>query len=119
MATFTKEFAILTNGTLTADGASEVVVGAKDATKVSLYGHATLGGTTPSLTVYVQTKDVNGNWHDVDNATAITATGAFKKVGITGPFGSFFRLRYDVDVADANETYTLVDASLVVEFEVA
>lgn len=110
--TITKEVALVTNATIAADGYSAGVT-CDRATKVSVYVDATLGGTTPSLQVFLQTKDANGNWHDVGSGTtAITATGTTKEVGITGPFGSAFRVRYDVDVASGNETYTNVDVSL-------
>lgn len=115
--TKTKSFIVKENATLTADGNSDPISCA-GASKVSLYVNATLGGTTPSLNAFVQTKDAAGNWRDVGSgAGAITATGTTEELGITGPFGDQFRVRFDVDVTDTNETYTGVDAVLAIEYD--
>lgn len=117
VATKTKSFLVSDDATITADGSSSAVT-VTGATKVSLYVKATLGGTTPSLNAYVECADGDGNYHDLGSgAGAITASGTTTEVGITGPFpGNKFRVRYDVDVANADETYTAVDATLSFEY---
>lgn len=119
MATKTKAYTILDAGSITEDGESAITATVENATKVSLYVTATLGGTTPSLNAYAQCQDATGNWHDLGSgAGAITATGSTTEVGITGPFpGTKFRVRYDVDVASADETYTGVDVVLSFEYD--
>jgi hypothetical protein len=109
-----KHFVLKTDATVAADGQTDVVK-VKNATRVTLLGRATLAGTTPSFKAQAQTKDANGNWHNLGSGSTITATGLVKEVGIAGPFGEDFRIDIDVDVADGNEAYTLVDLSLHVE----
>lgn len=118
VATKTAFFLVSDDATITADGSTATTATVSNATKVSLYVSATLGGTTPSLDAWVQCADADGNWWDLGSgAGAITATGTTSEVGITGPFpGTKFRVRYDVDVASGNETYTAVDATLAFEY---
>lgn len=105
------------NGTISADGASDTTT-CQGATKVSMYGKATLAGTTPSLNARIQSKDANGNWHDLGSGVTKTATStAINEVGVAGPFpGPEFRIYFDVDVADGNEAYTSCQFALSFEF---
>jgi len=117
MATKTLSVSVKADATVAADGFSDVVR-CKNVTKASVYAVATLAGTTPSFNCFIQTKDANGNWHDVGSgAGAITATGSTSEVAVAGPFGDEFRVRMDVDVADTDETYTGVDVALALEYE--
>lgn len=111
-----KEVSLRADGTVTEDGETDAVY-LKNVTKVSLYINATLAGTSPSYKAVVQTKDANGNWFDLSSGKTITSTGSEKELGLTGPFGSAFRVREDVDVADADETYTDVDVALHFEYD--
>lgn len=115
MATKTEHYSVK-NGTISADGASDVVK-VRGATKVSMHGKATLAGTTPSLNARVQCKDANGNWKNLGSGVTKTATATdIDEAGITGPFpGSEFRINFDVDVADGNEAYTSCQFSLSFE----
>jgi len=111
-----KHFILKENATIAADGQTDAVK-VKNASKVSLYGRATLAGTTPSFKAQVQTKDAAGNWHNLGSGVTITATGLIKEAGITGPFGEEFRIDMDIDVASGDEAYTLVDLTVAIEHE--
>lgn len=112
----TASFILLENTAITANGTGPTnPVGASGVQKASLYVSATLGGTTPDLVVFLQTRDPAGNWHDLGSGIHLTATGVAKEVGIAGPFGDAFRYRAAIDLTDTNETYAGVDISIVLE----